>query len=328
MLVIHRVYSAVMQNHHRLTNLDLNLLVTLDILLRECNVTRSAEQMGLSQPAVSASLARLRRHFGDDLLTRVGNRYELTPLASRLAKLTPFALNGVSQVFDAAPEFDPRSMDRQFSMFASDYASAVLGPEIARVVGEQAPGVQIRFQVTTPYAVDHAVETLRTVDGIVLPHGFLSDFPHAELYRDDWVVIVDADNAAVGDELTIEHLSDLPWVIFYDLPTAFAPSAQQLRMTGVEARASIVVHSFLSMPFLVRGSDRIAMMQRRIAEQMADPLGLRVMDPPFESVPVAEAFWWHPIYHDDPAHVWLRSVITTAARRLTGDNEPVTAPDD
>ncbi|MPY80022.1 MAG: LysR family transcriptional regulator, partial [Actinophytocola sp.] len=82
-----------------LANLDLNLLVSLDHLLRERSVTRAAESMGLSQPALSASLARLRRHFGDPLLTRVGNRYELTPLAVHLRRRTETALAGVERVF-------------------------------------------------------------------------------------------------------------------------------------------------------------------------------------------------------------------------------------
>ncbi|WP_196780856.1 LysR family transcriptional regulator [Nocardioides sambongensis] len=86
-----------------LRNLDLNLLPTLDTLLRERNVTRTAESLGLSQPAVSAALGRLRRHFGDELLHRTGNRYELTPLAQQLRTRTEPALQGVHRVFDASP---------------------------------------------------------------------------------------------------------------------------------------------------------------------------------------------------------------------------------
>src|SRR5215218_921253 len=93
----------------RLVNLDLNLLLSLRALLTERNVTRAAAALGLSQPAVSAALARLRRHFGDDLLVRVGNRYELTPLALRLVERTERAVGGIEEVFSAAPDFDPAS---------------------------------------------------------------------------------------------------------------------------------------------------------------------------------------------------------------------------
>ena len=300
-----------------LFNLDLNLLVTLDVLLRERNVTRAAEQLGLSQPAVSAALGRLRRHFGDELLVRRGNRYEATPLAMRLAERTPPALASVIKVFDAAPEFDPGSMQREFTLVVVDYAAAVLGPVLLSVIREQAPDVRIRLQQATPYAVDHAAESLRTVDGIVLPHGFLRDFPHVELYEDTWVCLVDASNEQVGEALTTEDLQTLPWVVLYNLPTAFAPAAQQLRVAGIEPIVDVVVDSFLSMPFLVAGSNRIALVQERLADRLAEALGLRVLESPVEPVPLKEAFWWHPMYRDDPAHLWLRSALRTASERLT-----------
>ena len=140
-----------------LANLDLNLLVTLDALLRERNVTRTAEQLGVSQPAVSGALSRLRRHFGDQLLIRVGNRYELTPLAARVAALTGTALAGVRRVFDATSDFDPSDLDREFTLVSSDYAATVAGPLIARALAEKAPKARLRLQQTTPEAVDRWV---------------------------------------------------------------------------------------------------------------------------------------------------------------------------
>ena len=305
-----------MPTNRMLINLDLNLLVTLDVLLRERNVTRAAEQLGLSQPAVSAALARLRRHFGDDLLVRRGNRYEATPLAVRLAERTQPALAGVTKVFDAAPEFEPATMEREFTLLVSDYAAAVLGPALLAVVAEQAPGVHIRLQQTTPYDVDHAADILRTVDGIVLPHGFLRDLPRLDLYQDTWVCIVDPANQQVGDALTIEDLRTLPWVVLFNLPTAYAPSTQQLRLGGIEPIVDVVVDNFLSMPFLVAGSNRIALLQGRLAERLAAPVGSRVMASPVEPMRLHEAFWWHPMYRDDPAHLWLRGALSAAAARL------------
>jgi DNA-binding transcriptional LysR family regulator len=102
-----------------LGNLDLNLLVSLDALLEQRSVTRAAEQMGLSQPALSASLARLRRHFGDELLSRVGNTYRLTPLAVQLRPRVRLALDGVERVFSAQPDFDPAESTREFSVLVS-----------------------------------------------------------------------------------------------------------------------------------------------------------------------------------------------------------------
>src|SRR3954452_15208537 len=110
-----------------LASLDLNLLVSLDALLQERSVTRAAARIGLSQPALSASLARLRRHFGDELLTRAGNEYRLTPLAVQLRDLARPALTGVERVFTAQTEFDPARSNREFHLLVSDYGVAVLG---------------------------------------------------------------------------------------------------------------------------------------------------------------------------------------------------------
>ncbi|MEU6747739.1 LysR family transcriptional regulator [Spirillospora sp. NPDC046719] len=299
-----------------LVNLDLNLLVTLDVLLRERNVTRAAEQLGCSQPTVSAALARLRRHFGDELLHRTGGRYELTPLAVQVAARTPPAVDGIRRVFDVRAEFDPATVEREFTIITSDYAVAVLGPVVARLVAERAPGVRLRMQQTGPHVVDHAAETLRTVDGVVLPHGFLADMPYTDLYEDRWVCVVARDNPAVGARLSLAQLKEMPWVMLYHRPTAFAPAAQQLRMIGVEPRVEIVVDGFLQMPFLIAGSDRIALLQEQLARRIADASGVRVLDCPFEAVPLAEAFWWHPMYRSDVAHAWLRELLVEAAAEL------------
>ncbi|KAB2386311.1 LysR family transcriptional regulator [Actinomadura montaniterrae] len=299
-----------------LVNLDLNLLVTLDVLLRERNVTRAAEQLGCSQPTVSAALARLRRHFGDELLHRAGSRYELTPLAVQVAARTPPAVEGIRRVFDVRAEFDPATVEREFTIITSDYAVAVLGPIVARLVAERAPGVRLRMQQTGPHVVDHATETLRTVDGVILPHGFLADMPYTDLYEDRWVCVVARDNPAVGERLTLAQLREMPWVMLYHRPTAFAPAAQQLRMIGIEPRVDIVVDGFLQMPFLIAGSDRIALLQEQLARRIADAGGVRVLECPFDAVPLAEAFWWHPMYRSDVAHAWLRELLMEAADEL------------
>ena len=319
---ISAVYTSGVAVDRILGNLDLNLLVTLDALLRERNLTRAAGEVGVSQPAVSAALARLRRHFGDPLLNRVGNRYELTPLAAQLLSLTGPALVGVRRVFETTPDFDPARMEREFTVVTSDYAAAVLGPIVARRVAQEAPGVRLRLLQTSPGAVDHAAETLRAADGLILPHGFLIDFPYTELYQDRWVCIVSADNPAVGEQLTLAQLGELPWVVLFNLPTAYAPAAQQLRTIGIEPRVEVVVDGFLPMPFLVVGTNRVALIQERLAHQVAESAGVRVLPCPFEVLPIVEAFWWHPMFRNDPAHAWLRRVLNEAGRLLAAEQTP------
>ncbi len=301
-------------------SLDLNLLLSLDALLRERNVTRAAASLGLSQPAVSASLSRLRRHFGDELLHRTGNRYELTPLAEQLGSRIDPALSAVGRVFDATPDFDPASSRREFTLVVSDYAATVLGDHLATLVAERAPGVRLRFQQQTTYHVEHALEVLRTVDGLVLPHGFLSDIPVVDLYADTWVCVVAEDNDAVGDALTMEDLATLPWVVTYHLPTAFTPAVQQLRSIGVEPDIQVVVESFLAVPFLVAGTGRVALLQAQLARRLGRAAGVRVLPCPWEVVPLVEALWWHSSLRPDPAHQWLRGVAAEAGAAIAGQS--------
>jgi DNA-binding transcriptional LysR family regulator len=300
-----------------LANLDLNLLVSLDALLEQRSVTRAAQQLGLSQPALSASLARLRRHFGDELLSRVGNSYRLTPLAAQLKPRLRLALDGVERVFTAQPEFDPAESTREFSLLVSDYGCAVLGDTLAGLLAEEAPRARLRLVHNTPGAVDAAEQTLLGTDLLILPHGFIADLPHADLHRDRWVLVVSAGNAEVGEALTVEQLRTMPWVATYHGPTASTPAARQMRMLGIEPRVQVVTESFLTVPGLVAGSDRIALLQERLVRLLPLDVGIRALPTPFEAGPLVEAMWWHPVNDRDPEHEFFRGLVQRAAHQAT-----------
>jgi len=310
--------DAVYGERVALGRLDLNLLVTLDALLQERNVTRAAARIGVTQPTVSAALARLRRHFGDPLLIRVGNRYELTPLAAQLRRQTGIALDGVERVFAAQPGFDPAGSDREFTVMTSDYGVAVAGRALAAAFAREAPGMRLRMEHITDDGVDHAEETLRGIDGLLLPRGFVSDLPHLDLYSDRWVCVVDAANTRVGDALTMTDLAELPWVVTFNRPTAYTPAMLQLRLLGVEAQVQVVLDTFLAIPYFVAGTDRIALIQERLAQTVATPAGLRILECPFEVVPLIESLYWHPVYTRDPSHTWIRERLSTACEEVYG----------
>jgi DNA-binding transcriptional LysR family regulator len=303
----------------KLSNLDLNLLVSLDALLRERSVTRAAAGLGLSQPTLSTALSRLRRHFDDELLVRVGNGYELTPLASDLVDRTVGALGVIERVFAGQPDFDPARTEREFTVVVSDYAATVLGPHLSSVLAEQAPGVCLRLQQLRTETVDAAPESLRAVDGIVLPHGYLAALPHTDLYDDQWACMVSADNESVGDTFTLEHLHTLPMVVTYREPTAFTPAVKQLTMVGIEPRVVGVSESFLALPFLVTGTDRYALIQQRLAHRLAAAADVRILPCPFPVTPLVEALWWHPVYDRDAGHQWIRTVFDQVRERLLAE---------
>ena len=291
-------------------DVDLNLLRALDAILDEQSVTKAAVRLGLSQPAMSASLGKLRRHFKDELLTRVGNTYEPTPLARELLEPTSTALRAATTVFFLDAEFDPSTSSRTFSVVMSDYSTAVLGPPVTRRIHEVSPSSRLYIHPLSPDLVDGAPESMRSHDLVVIPHGFLAaDVPHQDVYEDDWACIVSADNDDVGDELSVEDLVRMPWVLTFHQRTAFTTAVQQLRMQGVEPNVEVVTENYLTLGALVTGSRRVALVQERLAELLARSGGLRVLPCPFDADPLIETIWWHPMYENDPAHVWLRDVF-------------------
>ncbi|RBY97638.1 LysR family transcriptional regulator [Blastococcus sp. TF02-8] len=302
-----------------LASLDLNLLVSLDALLQQRSVTRAAAQMGLSQPALSASLARLRRHFDDELLTRVGNEYRLTPLAVQLRELARIALSGVERVFTSQPEFDPASSQREYTLLTSDYVVAILGDTVAALLAEEAPHTRLRLATHSPAIVDRAEQALLSADLIFMPPGFLTGLSRQDLYRDEWVCVVAADSPVAGAGVGVEDLESLPWVVTYHGPTASTPAIRHMRMLGIEPRVQVVVENFLTVPGLVAGSDRIALLQRRLVELLPLNVGVRALPCPFDAGPLIEAMWWHPVYDGDPEHEYLRDVVARAAQLAVGD---------
>ncbi|WP_456824532.1 LysR family transcriptional regulator [Cellulomonas sp. P5_E12] len=299
-----------------IANLNLNLLTALDALLRERSVTNAAAKLGLSQPALSASLARLRRHFDDPLLVRVGNAHELTPFAEQLRERTGAAMASVQRVFSVAPTFQPSRSDRAFSVLVADYALSVIGTAVSQIIAERAPGIRVEFHPHTPQLIEKAEEVLRDADAMILPRGFLSGLPHLDLFTDTWVCIVDADHPTVGEEVTLADLARLPWVVSYRSSSAFTPPMRQLENLGVDVHVQIVVESFLAIPQFLVGTDRIALVQKRLVPHLLRGHQLRTVPCPLEVIPLVEALWWHPSQQLEPGHTWLRSVILEAAHGL------------
>jgi DNA-binding transcriptional LysR family regulator len=297
-----------------LRRLDLNLLVFLEALLTERSVTRAAERLELGQPTVSAALARLRRHFSDELLSRVGNSYELTPLARQLVSLTHAAIVSADRVLSSVSVFEPETSQRVFELISSDHGIGAYGPAIIRTIQEKGPDITLRFR---PVALDshRLADDLRLVDGALLPHGNLPGMPHVYLGTDEWVVLNSQGNTQLDGPPTLADLEALPWVVARGT-TWTPPPLRQLELLGVSLRIEVETHSFLSVPLLVAGSDRIAIAQYRLVAGLLDSFGLRATPCPFDVVPLVESLWWHPIHKHDSGHVWLREQIQAVGKSL------------
>jgi DNA-binding transcriptional LysR family regulator len=151
-----------------------------------------------------------------------------------------------------------------------------------------------------------------------MPHGIISGLPAVELFRDRWVCVVAEDNPEVGESITLEQLAVLPWATYqrvYD-----APVNRQLSLLGIEPRVQVSVDSFQLLPALVAGTRRVAMIQALLAARLGlgPGSGIRVLDCPFDAVPVQEALWWHPVRTHDAGHLWLRESAAAIGTRIAG----------
>lgn len=294
---------------------DLNLMVSLDALLQERSVTRAAQRLGLSQPTLSAALGKLRRHFDDELLTRVGNGYELTPLGERLVEQTADALSWTDRVFQTRPSFDPERSEHEFTIVVTDCHLPVFGRVLADLLTEHAPGVRLKFQHSTTQLVHGSTEQLRNVDAIALPQGALASMPSLQLYRDRWVCIVAADTAD-RTALTRDDMATRPWVMAYQHPFASMSPMPRLLAEGVSVRTTISTEDFLAVPYLVAGTDRIGLVPEQVA-RLHPRSAVTVADIPFELGHLVESLWWHPVHERDSAHIWLRQMASRAGQLIT-----------
>ncbi len=296
----------------QLRSLDLNLLFPLQALLEERHVTRAGVRVGLSQPAMSVALARLRRFFGDDILVRVGNHHELTPAAVEMQDRVTEAASAVQRAFAAGSSGDLAGQRRTFRIWATDN-SLVLAPALLARLAERSPGAEVRF-VDMNLARDDADLALRTTDGTLAPRGIISGFPSQPVYEDVWCCVASRDHLP-GGELTLETLKSRPMVEAFGDQIVMSPPRRALAELGVEPRVVCVVEGFMSLPPLVVGTDRLAFMPRRLATLFRDER-LAIRPCPLPMPPLTEMFWWHPTRKADPAHQLLRRVLAEVALEL------------
>lgn len=295
---------------------DLNLLVTLRALLEEENVTHAGARLGLSQPSMSIALGRLRRHYKDELLVRDGRGYCLTPLAKALLPSVTESLRLVDTAFGRTETFVPAKSDQVFSITLSDYAITVLIEPLLRRVHEEAPMTGLQLFPIPPDMVE-TDRGLRDHDLLVAPVGFAFPGESEIIFRDRFVCIVDPANPLLRDGwLSLADLGALPHAVASFGHRGLNPAERALEELGVRRRVQVQVVGWLPVPFVVAGTDLVAIVPERLARRVAEPAGVLVVEPPFGNVELIEAAWWHPTRSDDPALCWLRGILRDTAAGL------------
>jgi LysR family nod box-dependent transcriptional activator len=299
-----------------LASVDLNLLVALDALLDERSVTRAANRVGLSQPGMSNTLARLRKLFGDPLLVREGLTLVPTPRAESLRQPVQEALGLIQHALGGDDGFDPASGHVTFTVSCSDYSLLMLiGPLVRRLTA--APGLTVQV---VPRAPD-AVRLLRDGDAdlVIEPVEIMPDatLPRMRLFTDRWLCCVWEGNAQVGDRMTMEtylRLGHLVYSAARGHPISLVDT--YLAQAKVPRSIEFTVESFLLAPFLLQGTDLVTLVPERAASHLRRTADVRFLEPPLHLPSITEMLWWNPRHTADPAQAWLRARIAEIAAEL------------
>ncbi len=303
-----------------ISSVDLNLLVAFEALVEERHVTRAAARIGLSQPAMSNALARLRALFGDPLFTRGARGMTPTRRAMQLAGPVRAGLVQLRAAFAGPPAFDPAASARAFRLAMSDYAEmAVLAPALARVRAA-APGVQVIVRrleriFVPPEAELRAGEFDAAVgffpDASVLEAGTRS----RDLFEEPNVCIARRGHAILRGRLTAARFAAAPQIgVFYRADTRGLVDSV-LAAHGLSRRLQATTPHFLGVPHLVAASDLIATVPLGLAQRFRRSLAIEVRKLPIALPPFHMRLLWHAHNDDDPAQAWLRSMLTPAAAR-------------
>jgi LysR family nod box-dependent transcriptional activator len=298
---------------------DLNLLSALDALLTECNVTRAAERLHVTQPTMSGMLQRLRTQFDDQILVRNGRAMELTPLGISLVDPVREALTRVEALARVEATFDPATSRRTFSIMTSDYCVMVFMPHVVAQLVTVAPGIRLEF-----HSLDAPVEKLVSgeVDICISVHDrslLLGDHPDvflesATLFSDEFVCIVANEHPLDEHSTLADHLR-YPHVGVKVGGTIDSVDTVSMRRLEPLYKPAYVVEDFWLVPGLVATSTLVGVVQRRLARIAARTYDIREYRPPYSRPPINETMHWHPRCSADPAHSWLRRMISTEASR-------------
>jgi DNA-binding transcriptional LysR family regulator len=297
---------------------DLGLLVSLDALLQEGSVTGAARRVGLSTPAMSHALARIRERLADPILVRSGRGMLLTPRALALKPQVHSVVTEARRALEPERPFVASELSRTFVVHATDYVLTVLGSTIDRILRHDAPKVCVRFIPNSPN--DPAL--LRD-QGSDLAVGIYGELPQEmrkrQLLTDRFVCVVRRGHPATKKRFTLEQYVRLPHIQVAPRGKPGGYLDDVLRERGLSRTVARAVPYFVTALQLAAETDYVLTISERIAIRFAASLSLELLEVPVKLRPYALSLVWHPRMDGDPAHRFLREVFLRAATEAAGD---------
>lgn len=308
--------------------LDLNLLKVLDALLTEGSTVRASARIGLSQPAVSAALGRLRVALDDPLFVRRGQGMEPTDYARNLAPALREHLDAIAALLSAPEAFDPARSTARFMLSGSDFFAEMLMPDLAARIADEAPGMVVQLVDLVP---QNYIATLdrREVDIALLPDQAFPDWiDHAPLFHSPFRVIARHDHPRTRDlepgaRMPLSLFCELGHVLFSVEGKLAGMGDAALARVGRKRRVAMTLPVFAGVHRAVAGSDLIALVPEQHARAVAGRMELSIFEAPIDMPEVLIVQAWHRRATRTPAHGWLRRAISDILTPLNAGFSPI-----
>jgi DNA-binding transcriptional LysR family regulator len=292
-----------------LSDIDLNQLVLFQQLMVERRVSKVAENLGLTQPAVSNTLAKLRRQFGDDLFVRTPAGMMPTPFAEQLAEPIGYALGMIHSGLNQHSRFDPASVKRAFTIGMTDIGEIVFLPALVERLREIAPGVSLGTVRTTTTTLRDDMESGK-VDLAIGPLPQLrAGFFQRLLFRQRCVCLFRKGHPLDHEHVTLAEFKAAEHLVIVSAGTGHGKVDDLIRRAGIDRTVRLTVPHFVSVGHLLRRTDMVATVTERLAESLIEPFDLAYRPHPVDLPEIAINVFWHAKVHRSPAHQWLRGVV-------------------
>ena len=301
-----------------LRNVDLNLLIVFSALSEHNHLTKAAESLHMSQPAVSNALARLRELFDDELFVRAPKGMRPTQKAKSLIAPIKQALGLIQEQLNPSDRFEISTAKNRFAISVNGFAEYVLFPKFIKAFRQAAPHITLDIY---PESNVETIELLKSgeidiaVDYIQLNS---KDFSHEVLFEEDLVVVANKDHPALKNGLTLAHYNSLPHVVVHPRSHKGSPTEIILGRKQIRRNVSITVTNFISLPAIAAESDMLCTLPKGLAKHFEKSLPIQIFEPPFHCPPVPVYLIYSRDKTQDKAHQWLRQQVSAMSRLLKG----------
>lgn len=290
-----------------LAKLDLNLLRVFEAVHAHGSASAAAEALGVTQPAVSNALRRLRQEFGDELFTRTAYGVSPTPLADRLAVSVSQALGVLREGLEPSPRFDPATARRKFHVLMSDIGEVAFLPDLLRWLQDEAPGVTLETMTLSAREARLSMES----GALDLAVGFLPDlkagFYQQRIFTQNYVCMVRAAHPHIGPTMTLKAFREARHAVVKAQGTGHGIVETMLDRAGIEPEVVLKLPHFLAVPMVIAETDTVVTVPQRLGEIFARILPVRLLPHPLKIPPFQVNQYWHRRFHADPANQWLRN---------------------